>query len=81
VKTTLRIALIALLIALNPSAYGATNKAGGSCSKAGNVTTIAKEKYKCQLVKKKLIWVKAPKATIDPVLSAISVAMKITKLP
>ena len=80
-KTTLRIVLIALLFTLTPSSYGATNKAGGSCSKAGNVTTIAKEKYNCQLVKKKLIWVKAPKATVDPIFAAISVAMKTSKLP
>ena len=80
-KTTLRIVLIALLVTLTPNAFAATNKAGGSCSKAGNVTTIAKEKYNCQLVKKKLIWVKAPKATVEPILAAISNAMKISKLP
>ena len=80
-KTALRIVIITLLFTLAPSAYGATNKAGGSCPKAGNVTTIAKEKYNCQLVNKKLIWVKASKVTVDPILSAISNAMKISKLP
>ena len=80
-KITLRIVLIALIFTVAPNAYGVTNKAGGPCSKAGNVTTIAKEKFNCQLVKKKLIWVKVPKAPVDPILSAISVAMKISKLP
>jgi hypothetical protein len=81
VKVTVRILLVALLITLPTPLHGATNKAGGSCPKAGNITTIAKEKYNCQLVKKKLIWVKVPKATVDPIISAISAAMKITKLP
>ena len=80
-KRTVRILLVALLFTLPTPVFGATNKAGGSCAKAGNVTTIAKENYNCQLVKKKLIWVKVPKATVDPILSAISAAMKITKLP
>jgi hypothetical protein len=81
VKVTVRILLVALLFTLPTPLHGATNKAGGSCPKAGNITTIAKEKYNCQLVKKKLIWVKVPKATVDPIISAISAAMKITKLP
>lgn len=80
-KVTVRILLVALLFTLPTPLHGATNKAGGSCPKAGNITTIAKEKYNCQLVKKKLIWVKVPKATVDPIISAISAAMKITKLP
>ena len=73
-KRTVRILLVALLFTLPTPVFGATNKAGGSCAKAGNVTTIAKENYNCQLVKKKLIWVKVPKATVDPILSAISAA-------
>ena len=52
-KTTVRILLVALLFTLPTPVYGATNKAGGSCSKIGNETSIAKEKYSCQLVKKK----------------------------
>jgi hypothetical protein len=81
VKVTVRILLVALLFTLPTPLHGATNKAGGSCPKAGNITTIAKEKFNCQLVKRKLIWVKVPKATVDPIISAISAAMKITKLP
>ena len=80
-KTTARILLVALLFSLPTTAHSATNKAGGSCPKVGNSTTIAKEKYNCQLVKKKLIWVKTTAAVVDPIAAAISVAMKVTKLP
>jgi hypothetical protein len=80
-KLTARILLFALLFSFPVIAQGATNKAGGSCAKAGTVTTISKAKYTCQLVKKKLIWVKNPAPVVDPVAAAISVAMKITKLP
>ncbi len=74
--------LVLAFLFINPlTAQGATNKAGGSCTKAGSVTTISKEKYSCQLVKKKLIWVKTQTLITDPVAEAISVAMKVTKLP
>ena len=80
-KTIARVLLFTLLF-LNPiTAQGATNKAGGACTKAGAVATISKEKYTCQLVKKKLVWVKSPTAIVDPITAAISVAMKVTKLP
>jgi len=59
-KLTARILLFALLFSFPVMAQGATNKAGGACAKAGTVITISKEKYTCQLVKKKLIWVKTP---------------------
>jgi len=80
-KKITAVLLITFLLANPFSAHAATNKAGGACGKAGLTTTIAKSKYSCQLVKKKLIWVKTPTATVDPVLAAISVAMKTTKLP
>ena len=80
-KLTARIVLLALIFSSPVMAQGATNKAGGACPKAGTVTTISKEKYTCQLVKKKLIWVKSSAPVADPVTAAISVAMKITKLP
>jgi len=80
-KLAARILLIALVFSSPVIAQGATNKAGGSCAKAGTSTTISKEKYTCQLVKKKLIWVKSAPQVVDPVTAAISVAMKVTKLP
>lgn len=80
-KLTARILLFALLFGAPVTAHGATNKAGGVCAKAGTLTTISKERYTCQLVKNKLIWVKNPASVVDPVTAAISVAMKVTKLP
>ena len=73
--------LITLLISNPVTAHAATNKAGGACGKAGLTATIAKAKYTCQLVKKKLTWVKAQSVAVDPVLVAVSVAMQTTKLP
>ena len=78
-KTTIRVMLVALLLSTPVNSFAATNKAGGACTSVGKTTTIAKEKYICQVVKKKKIWVKAP--VVDPIAAAISVAMKVTKLP
>jgi hypothetical protein len=80
-KKIAAVLLITLLFANPFTAHAATNKAGGACSKAGSVATIAKEKYTCKLVKKKLVWVKTAKPVVDPIMAAISVAMKTTKLP
>jgi len=79
-KAIARVILLALLLANPLTALAAPNTAGGSCAKVGLTATILKESYSCQLVKKKLIWAKTPVA-VDPILSAISVAMKISKLP
>ena len=79
-KVTARVLLIALLLSI-PTTAMAADKAGGACIKSGATTTIAKTKYLCQLTNKKLIWVKAPIATVDPIAAALSVAMKITSLP
>ena len=78
-KKTIIVVVFALLLSTPVGTYGATNKAGGACASVGKTTTIAKDKYICQLVKKKKIWVKAP--AVDPIAAAISVAMKVTKLP
>jgi len=80
-KKIAAVLLITLLFANPFTAHAATNKAGGACSKAGSEATIAKEKYTCKLVKKKLVWVKTAKPVVDPIMAAISVAMKATKLP
>jgi hypothetical protein len=80
-KKITSVLLITLLFANPVTAHAATNKAGGACGKAGVTATIAKAKYTCQLVKKKLIWVKAQSVAVDSVLAAISVAMQTTKLP
>jgi hypothetical protein len=79
-KAIARVILLALLLANPLPARAAPNTAGGSCAKVGLTATILKKSYSCQLVKKKLIWAKTPVA-VDPILSAISVAMKISKLP
>ena len=80
-KKIARLLVLALLLTSSNLAHGATNKAGGTCAKVGALATINKEKYSCQLVNKKLIWVKTPAKIIDPVAAALSVAMKVTKLP
>jgi len=80
-KLTARIILFSLIFSFPVAAHGSTDKAGGTCKQAGLVITISKEKYTCQLIKQKLIWAKTPAKSVDPVAAAISVAMKITKLP
>ncbi len=80
-KNISKLALIAILLIQPIGANAASAKAGGPCSKIGATTTIAKIKYTCKLSAKKLIWVKQVVAHVDPVIAAISVAMKISKLP
>lgn len=80
-KLVAKVIALALLIAAPLPVSAATNKAGGACAKSGLTTTISKEKYECKLSSKKLIWVKVPSLTIDPIAAAITAAMKVTKLP
>lgn len=80
-KTTAKFLIFILLFLTPLTAQGASSKAGGTCTKAGASTTISKEKYTCKLVKKKLVWVKNSAPVIDPIMAAISVAMKVSKLP
>lgn len=74
------VALLALSFISSP-AQGATAKADGPCAKKGNITKINSLSYTCQFVGKKLIWKKTNSPVVDPIIAAISVAMKVTKLP
>lgn len=80
-KKISKLALIVLLLVQPINAEAASAKAGGPCAKVGAITTIVKIKYKCQLSAKKLTWVKQVVPQVDPVAAAISVAMKVSKLP
>ena len=80
-KLIAKVLVLTLLITAPFSARAATNRAGGPCAKSGATTTISNLKYVCKLSAKKLIWVEVPMVVVDPIATAISAAMKVTKLP